>query len=85
VIALEQLRADLLPRHGRGWVLLVRVKASLKLLKLGRCKGHSLRVFGRDAVPNVLGKLDSLGHGKTEEVEFGLAHRGSIDRCFSGG
>jgi len=80
VVVLKELGTNLFPRHGRGWVLLMGIKAGLKLLKLDRHKGRCLRVLGRNTVPNVLGKLDSLGHGEVEEVGFGLVHVGSIDR-----
>jgi hypothetical protein len=54
--------------------LIVCVEASLKHLELGGREGRRLRVFGCDTVPNVFGKLDSLGHGKAKESGFWLAH-----------
>lgn len=79
MVVLKELGTNLSPRHGRGRVFLMGIKASLKLLKLGGRKSCCLRILGRDTVPNVLGKLDSLGHGEVEEVGFVLTHVGSID------
>lgn len=62
----------------------MRIQASLKFLKLKRRQGCGFRVFGGDAVPDVLGKLDSLSNGQAKEVGSCLAHVASIERGWAG-
>lgn len=85
VIALTQLRANLLPRKRGSGILVMGLKPGLDLLDLGRRQSGCLGVLSWNAVPNILRKLDSLGDGKTQEIGSRLAHGGSINPCFSGG
>lgn len=80
MITLEQLGAKLLAGYGCGRILIVRVQTGLELLYLGRRKGCRLRIFSRNAVPNVFRELDSLGHGKIKKIGFWLAREWILDR-----
>lgn len=64
MVALEQLSPDLIPSNRIGWVSIMSVQAHLELLKLCCCQGCGCWILSRDAVPNVLCKLDALGDGK---------------------
>lgn len=78
---MKQFRANPLPWHGRGRVLLVRVQPRLKLLYLGGRERRSVRALGRNTVPDVLDKLNPLGYGEVHEVGTGPAHVGQNCRC----